>query len=177
MDYSLEWSEFIDRATRPLAPGESIAVRVRDAISEACDIAGGIVDDLDEENRAVELPALQAQAIAALRAALQKLDMSILLRGLAQSAGPALITAVTEAAADKSSAVAVIRDEYVVPALDFSILSLAEWRLRLAPDAPALHLPTRPTNGSTSDPADDVPPAPDPRSVPRGVTRRVGRNA
>ena len=57
-----ELNEFVDRTTLPLVDGEDWWQRGNSVVREASDIIGHVLDAFDDENRAVELAELKANA-------------------------------------------------------------------------------------------------------------------
>jgi hypothetical protein len=146
-DFSAELDEFVAAVSGPIAPGQEVA-HIHHAFNEFTDVVGRLVDDLDDQDRAVELPLLKAQAQAKLEEAVQKMPLRPLVRIGILAAIPTVVPIVIDAAADKSSIVHKARDLYLVPAIDFSIHSLLRIRAGVAPDAPPLSLAPEVQNGN-----------------------------
>lgn len=139
-DFHAEIDQFVALAFQPLKPGEMITARVQAAFTELCDIVGAIVDGIDPENRAAELPALSEAIELRISRMVQGLNLGIYGRTLVLSSLPIMIPLVVAAAADKSSVIVKARDEYALPAFDFAIRSLVRVRSGLFPDAAPLSL-------------------------------------
>jgi hypothetical protein len=176
-DFTAELDEFIAAVSGPIAPGQEIA-HVHHAFNEFTDLVGRLVDDLDEEERATELPALKAQAQAKLEAAVIAMPLRPFVRVGILAAIPTVVPIAFDAAADKSTVAAKARDLYLVPAIDFAILSLVRVRTGLAPDAPPISLFPEDPNGNPQTPGpqsgDVAPSGPAGQSGGRKIVRSGG---
>lgn len=174
--FSVELAEFVASVSGPIGPDESTLARVQHAVSELSDVVGRLVDDLDEEERAAELPRLKADAIKAAETALERVgNLRPFVKIALAAAIPSVVPMVVEAAATKSTVAAKARDAYVVPALDVAVLTLLRLRIGLAPDAAPLPLPQEVLDGIESlRPAANPNPKADPQPTAGRTVQRPG---
>lgn len=140
VDFEKEFQDVLDAFFHSADPDRTALQGLTLAFKELSDFAGKTVDALDPQDRETELPALKRSLVSVALRNLDRFKLGLFMRGSIAAAIPTIIPSVVDAAADKTTVVAVYRDKYVVPGLDYVIKGAWTTRKLLAPDAPALVL-------------------------------------